>query len=229
MWRIGCLLTVLTLVALPLVAAQWLPAWAVAMILVVEALLIFVGIPGISRLVIGHAANRMLDGRSSVLRDATMTLELIEPTEPVSVDSNDEDPSENEDETPEKSPRDSLNWVRLVCRIEPKPQPQDGEINGDPPATWDAADLAIVRADRDVSLLGLEAMTADKMQAGDGPVTGTEEVWPEQVRVLDPEGIDPAQIQGPATLEMFYGCPDSLTGQVKLRYYFESVGEFLLP
>ncbi|MEO0964307.1 MAG: hypothetical protein AAFY08_04235 [Planctomycetota bacterium] len=226
MIKLGCLLIVVLLIAIPVIAAQFLPWWAVLLIVMVLAAVLIFGLPKL----IGYGFKRffvgLFEGKSRVLRGAEVTVhEVAEVPRPASLDAEEREDVPGEDgegfDTEVADDDEPVRYVMIDCTITPKPSA--GKFQH-----WEPSELQLCPYDKSTKLdLSGED---DPTDAGDeGHVVECSSVGDAQ-SVEDEEGDDAyGKYHGPMRLRMVFGCPASLRGRAKLRYYFEGIGDIRLP
>lgn len=230
MFKLGCLVVVVVLIAIPVIAAQFLPWWAVLLVVVGLAALLIFGLPKL----IGYGFKRffvgMFEGKSRVLRGAEVIVhEVAEVPRPASLDAENPeldgmtadvdyvevDEDKGEDDEPAR-------YIMIDCTITPKPSA--GKFQH-----WEPSELQLCPYDKPTKM---------DFDGDDDPVGAEDEghvVEASSVGAVesieDEEDDDDAygKYHGPMRLRLVFGCPESLQGRAKLRYYFEGIGDIRLP
>ncbi|MEM1208605.1 MAG: hypothetical protein AAGI54_05000 [Planctomycetota bacterium] len=227
MIKLGCLLIVVLLIAIPVVAAQFLPWWAVLLIVMVLAGVLIFGLPKL----IGYGFKRffvgLFEGKSRVLRGAEVIVhEVAEVPRPASLDAEEREDVPDEDgeafDTKEGEDDDELaRYVMIDCTITPKPS--TGKFQH-----WEPSELQLCPYDKSTKL-DLSGDDDPTDAEDEGHVVECSSVGDATSVEDDDDDGAWGKYHGPMRLRLVFGCPESLVGRTKLRYYFEGIGDIRLP
>lgn len=229
MLRLGCLLVVVVLIAIPVIAAKvlHLPLWGTMLIIVAEAALLLIGGPKLAGWAVKRFMLNLFMTKSRALRDAGVHVHRVEPaprpataTEATSeiVDASEgeskgdeegsEDDAENDDS--ESSLADH-RFVLVEFTVTPKP-------GSSKMSHWEPGEIMLVPFNAKVDP---DHDTDDKQSANAHTINTVDDAGN--------ENNDFDKVVGPARLRAIFAIPPTLSGRVKFRYYFEQFGDFLLP
>jgi hypothetical protein len=229
MLRLGCLLVLALLIAIPAVASRYLPWWGTLLVIVGE----FAGLVLLGPTLVKYGVKRFAIGlfatKSRVLRDAMVAVHRVEATARPAREGTDEadESGEDEDEDEDEGEREGegedddeedegpRNYVLVDFTLTPKPGQSRMQH-------YEPSELMLVPFDQKVSM-----DEADDPTDADAASAGVERLW-----LVDESGgetDDFDKITGPAHLRVVFECPLSLTGRAKFRYYFETFGDLVLP
>lgn len=206
-WLLGALAAAAGIIAL---AAILLPWWGVLATIAALALAVVYGLPFLVSQGVRRYATGMFLAKGRVLRDASIHIHHIAYTDPPSLDGGDtdmlDDPSER-----------NRVFILLDATITPAENAPDTST---PFALYDPADIQLVPFDANVSL--------NAIGDADEPETFCYSL---RTEVITDDGAaeEPDKLSGPARLRIVFSVPAEMPGRVKLRYYFESFGDFTLP
>ena len=227
MFRIGCLFLLLLLIGIPAVSARYMPWWGTVLVVLGEAVLLLALGPKLAGFAIRRFALGLFMTKSKVLRDATVNVHRVEPTERPARrahdagegadgdadDEQEEHEPEAEDEDDDDADNKPVHYVLVDFTLTPKPGLSVMQF-------YDPSELMLAPSDHKVTFE--EDPTDD--DAGLASV--------ERLCLVDESGAETEdfdKITGPAHLRVVFECPQSLTGRAKFRYYFETFGELMLP
>jgi hypothetical protein len=247
MLRIGCLIVLAVLIAIPVIAARFLPGWGVLLVVLAEAAALLYGTPKL----IGFAAKRLAIGlfmtKSKVLRGAAVHVHDVRPTrKPISKAT----PALATDEVTEPTGA-SPPAQDDAAEAEPPANAQTAERPAVATVTVTATATAATAAERYVlvdfaltpspgsskmrfyepSELLLVPIDA-KIRMNEDPTSDGQSASVSDIKVVDgagneQDGFD--KYDQPLRFRATFACPPTLRGRVKFRYYFESFGDLLLP
>lgn len=219
MLRKGCLIALLAfavLIAIPIVAAQYLPGWAVLLVIAVEVVSLRFLIPRLITYGIGRFAKPMIRTKSQVLCGARVHVHRVELTS--APDNAEAQPLFGEPQTIESSSGEATlvgaappdeRWVLVEFTLTPRIADQRN-----PMQCYDPSELLVV------PFVTPDGRRSEEIAAR----------MHEVVRVLeDGSEVEAASLAGPARLRAIFSLPPTLSGRVQFRYYFEDFGDFLLP
>jgi hypothetical protein len=223
MLRLGCLLILVILIAIPAVASQYLPWWGTLLVVIGElALLIFAG-PKIVKWGIMSVARRMFMTKSQVLRDATLVVhDCREVPKPVAAEESAEGDGESSDDAEDEDTEDDDGDLKPIARYVQVEFTLTPSATGGRMTHWDPGDFRMVPHAKKSASIDDDNKTVDT----------SDEAWAHTLHLIADDGSatdDIGKIVGPARLRIVYGCPESLRGAAKLRYYFEDIGRIELP
>jgi hypothetical protein len=231
MFRIGCLFLVLLLIGIPAVSARYMPWWGTVLVVLGEGLLLLFLGPKLAGFAIRRFALGVFMTKSKVLRDATVSVHRVEPTERPArraADDDDDDGNEGEDDEDDTEPDEEesepddedddaddkpVHYVLVDFTLTPKPGLSVMQF-------YDPSELMLAPFDHKVTFE--EDPTDD-----DAGLASVERLWLVNESGAETEDFD--KITGPAHLRVVFECPQTLTGRAKFRYYFETFGEMTLP
>lgn len=223
MLRLGCALLLAFVILIPVVASRYLPWWGTLLVVLAEIVLLVTSIPRLAKFGFKRLAISLFLTKSRVLRGAMVEVHAIDavpaPARPV--------PDGNGGPAAEDAPADA------AAADDDPPEPPRRHVRVDLTVTplggasrmrfWDPSDLLLVTHDAPP----LDPMTGDP--GPDEAATGS----PRDIRLVDPDtgGEDEVEdkLTGRTRLRVVFAVPLAMTGRVKLRYYFEDVGELTLP
>jgi hypothetical protein len=237
MLRIGCVVILALLIAIPVIAARYLPGWGVLLVVVAEAAALVVGIPKL----IGFGVKRFAIGlfmtKSKVLRGAAVHVHDVRPTSKPASDSNtvpapalsgnaaepsgapaaDQDEEETATVSPVEqsavaAPASADRYVLVDFTLTPAPSASKMRF-------YEPSELLLVPIDAKIAIT--EDPTSDGQSASVADIKIVDDAGNEQ------DGND--KYDQPLRFRATFACPPALRGRVKFRYYFESFGDLLLP
>jgi hypothetical protein len=225
--KIGCLALVGVLIAIPAIAARFLPWWGTLLVIFAEVTLLVVGGPKLVVFGLKHFALRMVGRKSRALRGAQVRVHRVEPTEkpaPLTQDdsaeteADDDDDDDDEDVSgegasgaAEPAVSDDRRYVLVEFTLTPQAGPAAMEY-------YDTTELKLVPYDAQVGLT-------------EKPTSGHEADVVEQW-LIDEAGTatrDFDKLTGPARLRTIFACPPTVRGRAKFQYYFEAFGDVMIP
>lgn len=212
MLRLGCLLVIVVVAAVSVAIIKFLPWWgAILAFAGIGALLLYV-VPKLLSRSIGKFGMALFETKSKVLRDAGVTVHAVEWTakpEQAGDDDDDEDEDDEEDEL------GKLSYLLVEATFSP------GRGDGGPMQHYEPAEMLLVPHDKPVSAKSLtddsdegpEAHAADlHFVLSDG---GTTDEWD--------------KVSGEQRVRFVFAVPEGLSGRVKFQYYFEGIGDMMIP
>lgn len=227
MIKIGCLALVGVLIAIPAIAARFLPWWGTLLVIFAEVTLLVVGGPKLMVFGFKQFAVRLIGRKSRALRGAQVRVHRIEPAgKPASLTRDDSAETEGDDDdddedkdvsgeeaggTAEPEEPDDRRYVLVEFTITPQAGPAAMEY-------YDTTELKLVPYDAEVGLT--EKPTA-------GYEASVVEQW-----LIDEAGTatrDFDKLTGPARLRTIFACPPTVRGRAKFQYYFEAFGDLMVP
>ena len=219
MLKIGCLALVGVLIAIPAVAARFLPWWGTLLVIVAEVSLLVVGGPKLAVFAFKQFAMGLFNRKSRALRGARVRVHRVEPTEKPASLTESESPAEEDDETDdepetpgEPEEPDDRHYVLVEFTITPQANPAAMEY-------YDTSELMLIPYDAEVD-------KSEDPTSGDHAASVAEQ-W-----LIDESGkatSDFDKLTGPARLRTVFACPPTLHGRVKFQYYFEAFGDLMIP
>lgn len=236
MIRLGCLLVVVILIAIPTVASHYLPWWGVPLVILVEGLLLLFTVPkligwGVKRFAIG-----LFMTKSRVLRGATVHIhEVRATTKPVrrvenapALEGGGGDviadaitaadgttvlsPRASGDDAAPEEKSDGKRYVLIDFTLTPKPGSSKMQH-------YEPSELVLVPIGYVIELK--EDPTSGGAEASVDEIKRVEESGAQE------DGYD--KYTGPGRYRAVFAVPPTLSGRVKFRYYFESFGDVTLP
>ena len=228
MLRLGCLLLIIILIAIPAIASQYLTTWGTILVIVAEAAALLIGGPKLLSWGLKRAMLGLFMTKSRVLRNAGIHVHRVEATErsadppraeaaaTESSEASSESEIEDDEQKDEDEDDDTLapadhRFVLVDFTITPKPAQSKM-------SHWEPGELMLVPFD---SKVDPEHDTDSKVSANADRIRLVEESGQET------EDFD--KIVGPAHLRAVFAIPPALSGRVKFRYYFEQFGDIVLP
>jgi hypothetical protein len=239
MLRLGCLLVLVILIAIPAVAGQYLPWWGTLLVVLGELAVLVLAGPKLVKWGIVGFAKKMFMTKSQVLRGATLVVhdcrevpkpvaeedpefaaaerearekvEAIAGPQDAESDAEDADDEDDEEEPEEKPP---ARYVLVEFTLTPT-------ATGGRMQHWDPDDLRLIPH-------GKKPASIDDDNKSDD----SDEAHAHTMHLIADDGSatdDIGKIVGPARLRAVFGCPEVLRGAAKLRYYFEDIGRVELP
>jgi len=225
--KIGCLALVGVLIAIPAIAARFLPWWGTLLVIFAEVTLLVVGGPKLMVFGFKQFAVRLIGRKSRALRGAQVRVHRIEPAgKPASLTRDDSAETEGDDDDDDEDKDVSGEGARGPSEPE---EPYDRRYvlveftitpQGGPAATesYEASQLKLVPFDAYVGL-------TEKSTSGS------------EARVVEQWLIDEAgnatrdfdDLTGPARLRTVFACPPTVHGRAKFQYYFEAFGDVMVP
>lgn len=212
MFRLGCGVILILLIGIPIVCQRFLPWWGTLVVIAGEILLLIVGGPKLFGYLFKRMAISLFMTKSAVLRGAMVSIERVEPTTSPATEEASllESDSDDEDEDVDTSRKD-LRYYLVEFHITPKPGQSRMQH-------YEPGEMQLVPFDMKVGV------DEDEKQAA------ARSASMETIHLInengDAEEID--KIVGPARLRAVVGCPPTLRGRAKFRYYFESFGDVML-
>lgn len=235
MLRLGCLLVFMLIGAAIALSTKYLPWWGTLLVILGSGIFLVVLLPRlISRGAIGMV-KRMIEEKSRVLRDASVTVHemawvdpplppVVEESEVAEEDEwNDEEEEEAEDHFADIELLDSMPHLRMVVTI--KPAAQSGEMS-----YYEPSDLTMVPFDKPTDLESMENQNDDSDSDEDdltpnAPVLRLTELATDEGGWTD----DFDKVLGEHKLRLLFAMPPKLGGRLKFQYYLEGIGDFILP
>jgi hypothetical protein len=211
MFRYGCLLAVIVLVGLPVLASRFLPWWGICLVILAEGIGLVVIGPKLVAFGIKRFAIGLFKTKSQVLKGAAVHVHSVEMTDKP-VDETDALPDQSDDEDEESAdsePADDVRYFLIDFTLTPMP-------GSSKMSHWEPDELMLVPFD-----LPSDAKEDDHLSASIVRMKMVDEAGNET------EDFD--KIVGPGRFKSVFACPSTLKGRVKFRYYFESLGDVMLP
>jgi hypothetical protein len=226
MFKLGCIVSLVVLIGLPVLAAQYLPWWGTCLVVLGEAVVLVVIAPKLIAAAIKRFAIGLFKTKSQVLHGAQVHIHGVQLTDKPEELSEDEDDQQEEledqavgdeddaddddydDEEPDE-PDEVHRYVLVDFTVTPMP-------GASKMTHWEPSELMLVPFN-----LANDAKEDDYASAGVA-----------RIRMVDAAGnesTDFDKITGPARLKAVFSVPAGLNGRVKLRYYFEGLGDLRLP
>jgi hypothetical protein len=231
MIRFGCLTLVILFVAIPTIASRFLPWWGVLLLVLGQIVLLVRLLPVLLKLGAERFVKNLIKQKSNTLRGAMVHVHrvelagsaepeppsdrplLIEPDGTPVEPEDDEEPGGDDRLDAERTPPLRGRLVLVEATITPA-KASAGQL-----PWWDPSDLTLVPFDKRLEV-------GDAAGESDEAVLQSVQQIDESGRVL--ENVF-GKLAGPARLRMVFDVPPLLHGRAKLRYYFESLGEVMLP
>lgn len=182
---------------------------AALILLLIGAMALRFVFPAAINISAGRAAKKWIESQSRKLRGAAFELTAIEWLT--------EEPKTLEVLEPVQAV-ENPRYLKLCFRITPTANARSSAQN-----TYSALDFTLAPFDKPVSF-------NDELAGIDIDADGDEGVLL-HTRVLTPDAPSPNldALHGTHSLELIFAIPEKLQDRVKLRYFFESIGDFLLP
>ncbi len=211
-------------IAIPVVAAQFLPWWGTLLVIVGEAGLLIFGTPRLIRFGAKRLAKRLFEAKSIVLRGAEVLVhDVQEVPKPESDPMYENHEPDGEDDDPDwqayeaEREAQAARYVMVDCTITPRNA--TGVIQH-----WDPSDLQLCPYGKKTGF--------DWNQAEDDSTDDEDEGHIVEMTSVSADGDEADaddKFQGPQRLRLVFACPADLIGRAKLRYYFVSIGDLQLP
>lgn len=229
MLRQGCFIIIsfiAILIAIPIVAANYLPGWAVFLIILSELAALRFGIPFLIKFGVKRFAVSMIQTKSRVLRGAGVHIHRVERTSAPANAKQIAHEQSIESDAGEATLMGAIPADDRYVLVEFTLTPRAGESKS--PASnrgamqmqfYDPSELVLVPFEKSVD-------ASMKESADDSDSAALQ-----SITQIDPNGVehdDVDKLAGPARLRAVFSIPPTMSGRVKFQYYFETFGDFLL-
>jgi hypothetical protein len=236
MFRFGCVMIVVVLVAIPTVAMYFLPLWSLPVVVLAEGFALVYVVPKLFKFGIKRFAMGLFMTKSAALRGAAVHVHAVRPvgkpggrpelenrrdatdvvaadgtvvTTPAGADGGDDDDDADEDDDDEP---DNRRYVLVDFTLTPAPGKSKMQF-------YEPSELMLAPFDAKVALR-------------EDPASDDRSANAHEVKLVDESGTEhdgSDKYTGRQRFRIVFACPPALSGRVKFRYYFETFGDLLLP
>ncbi|HEY8746611.1 MAG TPA: hypothetical protein VIM11_01465 [Tepidisphaeraceae bacterium] len=259
MFRVGCVVMLVLLFAIPAIASRFMPWWGIPLVLVGEVVVLVKLGPALVKYGVKRFAMGLFLTKSRVLKGATVEVhEVLATTRPVKRHPPAELEAADEGGRVEVTAADG-SVITMPAESEKSDSSDDdeeeteerdeGEHDVDEDDDAEEAqrmrDLRFVMVDFTITpVAGASKMQHydpselmlvpinSKIKMDEDPTADGSGGSVETVKLIEESGAEVDEfdkVTGKQRLRVVFGCPPGLTGRVKFRYYFEAFGELGLP